>query len=198
MKWALCVVTLAILTITTTADNNVYGEAMVSCGSGHSNGCTYSAGDSGAHEVCVSSLPHGFSSKTGQGAWSDKFTGKPWCICIWAYSNYILHQSSLPLKCKAIPDKVLMESYSLSKFKQCGKMSSTNGCGAEDIRRSITSLCNQCKGQASSASQKSALKAKCDKILQSAPGTAAGKSQSLHGGKADVAPLSVDEVVPEQ
>merc|ERR1711937_549176 len=66
-------------------------------------------GDAGAHEVCVTKLPHGFSSDTGQGAWSDQFTGKPWCICIWAYSNYILQNKDLPLKCESIPAKVLKD-----------------------------------------------------------------------------------------
>merc|ERR1712078_61078 len=110
------------------ADVNVFGEKMVACGA-HPSGCTYSSGDAGAHEVCVTKLPQGFSAKTGQGHWSDRFTGKPWCICIWAYSNYILHNSNPPLDCKSIPDKVLKEKYSLDKFKQCGAMSSTKGCG---------------------------------------------------------------------
>merc|ERR1712217_386375 len=86
-------------------------------------------------------LPSGFSSETGQGPWSDQFTGQPWCICIWAYSNYILQNKDLPLKCESIPSKVLEEQYSLDKFKQCGSMSSREGCGAEDIRRSIQSRC---------------------------------------------------------
>merc|ERR1712146_454840 len=97
------------------------------------------------------------------------FTGQPWCICIWAYSNYILQNKGLPLKCESIPSKVLEEQYSLDKFKQCGLMSSTTGCGPEDIRRSIQSLCQQCDEQADDQSAKSALKAKCDAILTSAP-----------------------------
>mmetsp|Transcript_103023 Transcript_103023/g.204463 ORF Transcript_103023/g.204463 Transcript_103023/m.204463 type:complete len:250 (+) Transcript_103023:79-828(+) len=149
---------------------NVYGNAMADCGTDHATGCTYSSMDSGAHQVCVTSLPSGFSSDTGQGRWSDEYTGQPWCICIWAYSNYILQQKDLPLKCKAIPAKVLEEQYSLDKFKQCGSMSSTAGCGPEDIRRSIQSLCQQCVKQAGSDQDaKDALKTKCDAILQSAP-----------------------------
>lgn len=142
---------------------------MTQCGANHASGCTYVAYDAGAHEVCVTQLPQGFSSVTGQGPWSDQYTGQPWCICIWAYSNYILQNKDLPLKCDSIPSKVLEEQYSLDKFKQCGPMSSTGGCGAEDIRRSIQSLCKQCDQQTADQSSKSALKAKCDAILASAP-----------------------------
>jgi hypothetical protein len=151
------------------ADVNVYGQPMTACGADHYGGCTYVAGDSGAHEVCVTKLPHGFSSNTGQGPWSDEYEGQPWCICIWAYSNYILQNKNLPLKCESIPSKVLEEQYSLDKFKECGSMASTMGCGDEDIRRSIESLCQQCDQQAGDPASKSALKAKCDSILASAP-----------------------------
>ena len=85
------------------AELNVYDEPIGARGSGNPNGCTYAAGDFGAHEVCVAELPSGFSSNTGQGSWSDSFTGQPWCICIWAYSNYILQNHDLGLKCESIP-----------------------------------------------------------------------------------------------
>jgi len=150
---------------------NVYDKPMVDCGADHSSGCTYVAGDGGAHQVCVNQLPHGFSSVTGQGPWSDQFQGQPWCICIWAYSNYILHNKDLPLKCESIPAKVLEEQYSLDKFKQCGQMSSTNGCGPEDIGRSIRSLCQQCHTQATDEDSKDALRHKCDGILVAANST---------------------------
>lgn len=151
-------------------DENVYGKPMTACGSDHAAGCTYAEMDAGAHQVCVTELPHGFSSETGQGPWSNQYTGRPWCICIWAYSNYILQNKDLNLRCESIPSKVLEERYSLDKFKQCGSMSSTDGCGPEDIRRSIQSLCQQCDKQAgSNEDAKSALKTKCDKILASAP-----------------------------
>lgn len=155
------------------AELNVYGKPMTDCGPEHAAGCTYSPMDAGAHEVCVTQLPQGFSSETGQGPWSDQFTGQPWCICIWAYSNYILQNKDLPLKCESVPSKVLEEQYSLDKFKQCGSMSSTQGCGAEDIRRSIESLCQQCDAQAGAdQTAKAALKGKCDAILASAPAAA--------------------------
>jgi hypothetical protein len=160
---------LSLQSVSTLGDLNVYDKPMTNCGPDHALGCTYAAFDAGAHEVCVTQLPHGFSSETGQGPWSDQFTGQPWCICIWAYSNYILQNKDLPLKCESIPSKVLEEPYSLDKFKQCGSMSSTAGCGAEDIRRSIQSLCQQCDTQATDAASKTALKTKCDAVLASAP-----------------------------
>eukprot|EP00930_Biecheleria_cincta_P076342 TRINITY_DN63550_c0_g1_i1.p1 TRINITY_DN63550_c0_g1~~TRINITY_DN63550_c0_g1_i1.p1 ORF type:complete len:245 (-),score=37.61 TRINITY_DN63550_c0_g1_i1:123-857(-) len=149
--------------------DNVFGQPMTACGSDHEAGCTYAAMDSGAHQVCVTKLPHGFSSDTGQGPWSDEFTGQPWCICIWAYSNYILQNKDLPLRCESIPAVVLDGKYSMDKFKQCGSMSSTEGCGSEDIRRSIQSLCEQCDAQAPDDTSKQALKGKCDGILAAAP-----------------------------
>jgi hypothetical protein len=149
--------------------DNVFGQPMTACGSDHATGCTYAAMDSGAHQVCVTKLPHGFSSDTGQGPWSDEFTGQPWCICIWAYSNYILQNKDLPLRCESIPAVVLDGKYSMAKFKQCGSMSSTEGCGSEDIRRSIQSLCQQCDAQAPDDDSKQALKGKCDAILAAAP-----------------------------
>jgi len=156
-------------------DVNVYGKPMTACGGSHGAGCEYSSMDAGAHQVCVTSLPHGFSSDTGQGAWSDAYQGQPWCICIWAYSNYIVQGKGLPLKCDAIPAKVLEEQYSLDKFQQCGSMSSTEGCGAEDIRKSIQSLCTQCDNEAGNdQAAKAALNAKCAAILASAPAAAMG------------------------
>lgn len=176
---------------------------MADCGPDHGNGCTYSSMDMGAHEVCVTKLPHGFSSETGQGPWSDDFTGQPWCICIWAYSNYILQNKDLPLRCESIPATVLEEQYSLDKFKQCGSMSSTDGCGAEDIRRSIQSLCQQCDEQAGSdQGAKDALQAKCDSILASAPAAAmqrlyeassktSGISRHLNAGRSSLFALGM-------
>jgi len=175
---------LACLAIAAQAvENNVYGEPLASCGS--SKECTYHASDSGAHEICVTKLPNGFSAATGQGHWSDADAGKPWCICIWAYSNYILQKKDLPVDCKAIPSKVLEERYSLDKFAQCGQMSSTNGCGPEDIRRSIHKICNQCSSTAPSSAAKSALEDKC-KAIENAASSAP-----------PAPPTASDAVVPE-
>lgn len=160
---------------------NVYDKPMQTCGSMHADGCAYAAFDFGAHEVCVATLPHGFSSVTGQGPWSDQFEGQPWCICIWAYSNYILQHHDLSLKCESIPTKVLEEKYSLDKFQNCGLMSSTNGCGPEDIRRSIQSLCHQCDEQAHGDTvARAALEKKCTRILASAPAAPTELTASNH------------------
>ena len=55
---------------------------------------------------------------------SREVAGCFWCICIWANSNYVLQGQSedLPVNCAAIPENVLMSSYSLDKFQQCGLM----------------------------------------------------------------------------
>merc|ERR1712194_654129 len=92
--------------------------------------------------------------------------------------NYILQNKDLPLKCASIPSKVLEEKYSLDKFKECGSMASEQGCGDEDIRRSISSLCDQCDKQAEDGAAKSALKAKCHAILATAPAAAMSKLYS--------------------
>merc|ERR1711988_656601 len=199
-----CVLAAATLYVPTYAETNVLGTELKSCGPNDPDGCTYSPLDAGAHEVCTTHLPNGFSAKTGQGPWSQPYTGKPWCICIWAYSNFILHNSvnKMPLRCNAIPDKVLEEKYSLDKFEQCGKMSSPMGCGVEDIRRSIQSLCKQCHAQAEDASQRDFLKAKCEKLLESAPhamngpGGGAPESQELTEVRHKL--RGTDSVVPEK
>lgn len=53
-------------------------------------------------------LPDGFSTRTGQGRWSDQHTGFNWCICIWAYANFITQHDAdeLPIQCDAIPEQV--------------------------------------------------------------------------------------------
>jgi len=67
-------------------------------------------------------------------------------------------------------------------------MSSTAGCGAEDIRRSIQTLCQQCNVQATGQDQKNALKTKCDAILASAP--AASFPQRLYEQSSGTAGMS--------
>eukprot|EP00666_Eupelagonemidae_sp_cell4sb_P009228 gene9228-biopygen10090 len=57
--------------------------------------CRFDRSDRGAHNVCIAELPHGFSSDTGQGPWSNEYAGRSWCICIWAYANYINTSSLL-------------------------------------------------------------------------------------------------------
>jgi hypothetical protein len=66
-------------------------------------------------------------------------------------------------------------------------MSSTQGCGAEDIRRSIQSLCDQCDVQATGDAAKASLKSKCDAILASAP---AAKMQRLYSSESSQATIA--------
>jgi len=189
------ILSLALLSCAVTlGEDNVYDLEMTPCGAERTSGCTYVPWDAGAHEVCVTELPSGFSSSTGQGTWSDALTGKPWCICIWAYSNYILHSSDLPLKCEAIPSKVLESEYSLDKFKQCGTMASKRGCGDEDIRRSIQSLCLQCDRQATNESAKAALKTKCDKILAAASAAAMRPNDLSQGAESTMRSVATTRI----
>merc|ERR1711988_75481 len=170
---------LLVVFVTVDADRNVFDEPLARCGSHKS--CMYHARDQGAHEICVDKLPPHFSAKTGQGNWSDRFTGKKWCVCIWAYSNYILKHNDLRINCKAIPSKVLEERYSLKKFAQCGKMSSTKGCGPEDIRRSIDKICSQCRSEARGRKARRALRRKCAKIKGAAHAAGHRKSARTAG-----------------
>jgi len=116
----------------------------------------------------VKALPHGFSAQTGQGPWSDSYTGAPWCICIWAYSNYVLQNGdeNLPVQCDAIPERVLISRYALDKFQQCGSMASS----CSQYNEAITKMCNHCAATAPDEDGKASLKKKCDEILAAASG----------------------------
>jgi hypothetical protein len=149
-------------------DLNVYGKPLAQCGtgspgSGAGDQCTYRSYDAGAHQVCVTQLPNGFSSKTGQGPWSDSYSGQPWCICIWAYSNYVLNHgdANLPVQCDALPDKVLTSDFALKKFQQCGKMASP----CSEYNEAINKMCNHCKDTAPDEDAKKHLLEKCSQIL---------------------------------
>lgn len=143
---------------------NVYDEPLEDCGShpgsGEGNMCTYRRYDAGAHQVCVNALPYGFSTRTGQGPWSNSHTGQSWCICIWAYANYFLNHGDgdLPIKCAALPSETLQSEYSLAKFRNCGSMSSR--CNKFDV--AIERMCRTCELQASSENAKKALRSKCE------------------------------------
>jgi len=152
-------------------DLNVYGKPLAQCGigspgSGEGNYCTYRPYDAGAHQVCVTSLPNGFSSKTGQGAWSNQFTGQPWCICIWAYSNYVLSNGdrNLPVQCNAVSQKVLRSEYALKKFQSCGSMASP----CSDYNQAIVKMCDRCKATAPDATGRAFLQMLCNDILGAA------------------------------
>jgi len=153
---------------------NVYGEPLAACGSSPGSGegdkCTFRSFDAGAHQVCVQALPHGFSSKTGQGSWSDSYAGRNWCICIWAYSSYTLQRSGpeLPIKCDALPAEVLDGSYSLSKFQSCGQMSSQ----CDEYSAAIEQLCATCEASAPNTAAGATLRGKCLKLLEQAASAA--------------------------
>eukprot|EP00747_Dinoflagellata_sp_TGD_P186682 gnl/TRDRNA2_/TRDRNA2_43886_c0_seq1.p1 gnl/TRDRNA2_/TRDRNA2_43886_c0~~gnl/TRDRNA2_/TRDRNA2_43886_c0_seq1.p1 ORF type:complete len:326 (-),score=52.78 gnl/TRDRNA2_/TRDRNA2_43886_c0_seq1:101-1078(-) len=167
---------------------NVYGETMQQCGSSPGSGegdfCTYRNYDKGAHQVCVDALPSSFSSRTGQGRWSDSYTGQSWCICIWAYANYYLSygDDDLPIKCDALPAEVLESQYSSNKWRNCGPMSSQCSKFRDAIRR----MCRTCDLQASSQSAKKTLRSKCQmleaqmKLAQAEPMSAFAEDVSFH------------------
>lgn len=165
-----CVLSLftCCLTACASAEMNVYGKPLVDCGtgspgSGVGNQCTYRQYDAGAHQVCVKHLPHGFSSKTGQGPWSNTYTNQPWCICIWAYSNYVLNHgdSDLPVQCDALPDKVLESEFALKSFKRCGSMASP----CSSYNEAIAKMCKHCSDTAPDDEGRTVLQSKCKEIL---------------------------------
>mmetsp|Transcript_11012 Transcript_11012/g.23163 ORF Transcript_11012/g.23163 Transcript_11012/m.23163 type:complete len:212 (+) Transcript_11012:57-692(+) len=164
---------------------NVFGEPLANCGqqpgSGQGDQCTYRSYDAGAHQVCVQKLPHGFSTRTGQGPWSNSHTGHSWCICIWAYANYFLTHGDedLPVQCSALPAQVLESDYSLAKFKQCGSMSSR----CEQFAAAVARMCSTCDGQATTEGGRQELHRKCDG-MQTAVGTRA--HQYLWRHEADI------------
>mmetsp|Transcript_57782 Transcript_57782/g.135097 ORF Transcript_57782/g.135097 Transcript_57782/m.135097 type:complete len:230 (+) Transcript_57782:54-743(+) len=148
-----------------TGDLNVYDQPLSACGD--AGECAYAPDmvDAGAHQVCVTALPDKFSTATGQGDWSDEVAGQPWCICIWAYSNFVLQHGDdhLPVDCKAVPDKVLVSEYSLDNFKQCGSMASE--CNSYD--QAIQKMCSHCSLTAPDEAAKQALDKKCDALTGS-------------------------------
>lgn len=156
------------------AEKNVYGKDLAKCGNG-SLVCPYRKSDRGQHEVCVKALPHEFSYKTGQGRWSDIETGKPWCICIWAYSNYVLNygDDDLPVVCDAVPEKVLISSYALESFRSCGARMSR--CSSYD--RAIERMCNHCIANAPDAAGNESVQQKCNEIRAAANGSANSYAQ---------------------
>lgn len=170
---AFALVAVAFAPLASCADLNIYGEPLEACGSAPGSGagdkCTYRSFDAGAHQVCVTKLPPSFSSRTGQGPWSDAYIGKSWCICIWAYANFFLNHNDheLPLKCSALPAEVLQSEYSLSKFKNCGSMSSR----CPHYQKAMQRMCDTCHSQASGDSARAELDRKCSALLTAAGGT---------------------------
>lgn len=130
---------------------NIYGEALVTCDkTGGAAGSSQSDGkcdekDGGIHSLCVSSLPGDFSETTGQGDWTESEKGKPWCVCIGAWSLYHAKGKDVKAHCDAIPDFVLGPDY-------INNWSTWNGNELDDqIIDGINDLYDQCaKGQSGS------------------------------------------------
>lgn len=97
---------------------NIYGEPLKRCdtsgtavaGSSQSDGTCDETGG-GVHSLCVSALPGNFSSTTGQGDWTESEAGKPWCVCIGAWSLYHAKGNDAQAHCDAIPAFVLGKEY---------------------------------------------------------------------------------------
>ena len=71
-----------------------------------------------AAQVCVSKLPHGFSSDTGQGAWSDQFTGKPW------YAAFSLALLAMQRSCLSSATRQVSDSASNHRHSFAGAFAS--------------------------------------------------------------------------
>ena len=168
----LCVALVLLLPASCLANLNVYGTALQPCGdsqpgSGEGSHCTYRDYDRGAHQVCILKLPGGFSSKTGQGPWSDAHTGSSWCICIWAWASFVVNHNAQnlqqELKCHSVPSQVL-DTSSLPNLKSCGRM----GSQCPDFVAALRVMCQRCHEQAGSDSERQELESKCLRILTNA------------------------------
>merc|ERR1719320_1330264 len=138
---------------------NLFNEPLQTCSStGKAAGSAQADGKcdelgGGVHSLCVDKLPPDFSSETGQSPWSEEEQGKPWCVCIGAWSLYqskgLGHQ--VKANCNAIPDFVFQNKY-------IQNWSTWNGNELDDqIVDGINALYTQCSSEASE-SQLSALK----------------------------------------
>mmetsp|Transcript_55502 Transcript_55502/g.119808 ORF Transcript_55502/g.119808 Transcript_55502/m.119808 type:complete len:175 (-) Transcript_55502:163-687(-) len=154
------------LTVASSDDEqlNIYGAPLQKCesetsstaGSGSNGQCTFRSYDAGAHQVCVKALPGGFSSATGQGPWSDEFKSESWCICIWAYANYVTNKdpNDLPIKCDAISSYVLHSGFAEAHFK----------AGTSQFLEAVGLMCNTCKDQAATEAEGKALQDRCEAL----------------------------------
>lgn len=137
---------------------NVFGTPIKNCGKGgagssEGGACTFREYDAGAHQVCVTQMPIGFSSGTGQGPWSDQHVGEAWCICIWAFSRWVNLGNGLQLQCDAISSKVVDSAFATRHFKQGG-----------DQAKAAQDLCTTCLGQASTERERRHLIDRCSEL----------------------------------
>eukprot|EP00747_Dinoflagellata_sp_TGD_P208806 gnl/TRDRNA2_/TRDRNA2_82255_c0_seq1.p1 gnl/TRDRNA2_/TRDRNA2_82255_c0~~gnl/TRDRNA2_/TRDRNA2_82255_c0_seq1.p1 ORF type:complete len:279 (-),score=22.29 gnl/TRDRNA2_/TRDRNA2_82255_c0_seq1:390-1124(-) len=143
---------------------SIYGEPLEDCrgsdtfadfpaGSGDAGSrCSSRWLDMGLHQVCIPELPANFSTATGQGSWSRSFAGRPWCICVWAYSSYSSQMlPALPLNCAAIPQQVLAPAHAVAAFRRCGR--GGLACQPEIAVQSVQKLCSTCLQQAPRSGQ---------------------------------------------
>ncbi|CAD7969221.1 unnamed protein product [Amoebophrya sp. A120] len=138
---------------------NLYGEPNEKCGenvgptrSGYCDGGGPEQGDAGLHQICTAKLPNNFSTNTKQGAWSNEFTGQPWCICVWAYSGYVLKiDPTIEIKCDAIPESTLKPEY-LGHWDEKAGVGSLPG----EVYTGILSLMHTCVIQAGNDAGKKA------------------------------------------
>jgi len=121
---------------------NIYGEDLINCGTPgstgftRSGGCEWVYGDHGAHQVCVD-MPPDFSSTTGQGHWSDAYTGQPWCICVWAWTGWVAqHGLYAKADCGATVAMVLDRTWATSHLNADQTQ--------ENYFTAMKELCSQC------------------------------------------------------
>lgn len=147
---ALLLATALASTTTMTLDadvymtKNIYGETLQSCqqagtastGFTRDGHCSWIPGDHGAHQVCVD-MPAEFSSKTGQGHWSDAYEGQPWCICVWAWTGWIAqNEEHAVARCDATVAMVLDETWATPHLR--------GGQTRENYYTAMKELCHQC------------------------------------------------------
>lgn len=162
-SYFLPLLSLLLLALCVSAEQqlNIYGQQLEMCdgptsntaGSGAGGRCTFRSYDRGAHQVCVKSMPDGFSSKTGQGPWSDEYIDQSWCICIWAYASYVTNHPDqpLPIKCSAISSSVMDSDFAISHFRS----------GASSYRTAVEKMCNTCSQQAPDTAAREHLERQC-------------------------------------
>lgn len=152
---------------------NIYGRKLVTCGSDPGSSadggtCSYAAeaDDPGRHQVCVTKLPAHFSRQGGQGDWSEPETGREWCVCIWAYANWVLNHDvdQLPVKCDGVTEKVLVSEYAMQAWSSCGK----HWKACKGYAKAIETLCSHCMAQAPDDAAQQELKKKCKSMRSAA------------------------------
>merc|ERR1712196_657968 len=77
------------------------------------------------HAVCVK-LPQGFCGDTGQDDWCSKEVGGPWCICMWAYSEYVEKNGCV---------SVAVNMAATDKEGICAKYKDDEGGGGRDLTK---------------------------------------------------------------